>query len=116
MWPTANKTMNTGVEVSKRLVLINAGSAIVTRILRVTVMVWMFQFLLRRISVDQFAVYAVVTALIVFAPIFTSFFTSGISRYVVEAYAHGDHRRASQIVSSIFPIIAGWALVFIAFG
>ena len=104
--------MTLHVDISKRLVLINSASAIVTRALRVTLLIWMYQYLLRRISPDQFAVYAVVSALIVFAPLFSSFFTSGINRYVVEACARGDRDRATEVISSIVPLVAGWALLF----
>jgi len=97
------------VQLSKRVVLVNSTSAVITRVLRVTVLVWLYQYLLRRISPDQFAVYAVVTALIVFAPLFSSLFTSGVSRYVVEACAVGNTARAREVVSSIFPVIAAWA-------
>src|SRR4029077_4096801 len=104
------------VEISKRLVAINAISTTCTRVLRVTVLVWMYKYLLQRISQEEFAVFALVTAIMVFAPLFSSFFTSGISRYVVEAWARADEKRAIQIVSSIFPILASWGLVFLACG
>ena len=104
------------VDISKRVVLINSISAACTRILRVTVLVWMYQYLLRRISQDEFAVYALVMAIMVFAPLFSSFFTSGIGRYVVEACARGDEKRATQVVSSIFPVLVGWGLLFTALG
>jgi O-antigen/teichoic acid export membrane protein len=108
--------MAIAVEISKRLVAINAISSTITRIIRVTVLVWMYKYLLQRISPEEFSVLALVTAVMVFAPLFSSFFTSGISRYVVEAYARSDEKRATQIVSSIFPILAGWGLLFLACG
>ena len=100
-------------EINKRVIFINALSSAAARILRVTVLVWMFSYLLRRVPQEEFAIYALVTALLVFAPLFSSFFTSGISRYVVEACARGDERRATQIVSSIFPVLVGWGLLFL---
>lgn len=108
--------MAVGVEISKRVVLINSISAIVTRVLRATVLIWMYQYLLRRMSPDEFAVYALVTSIIAFAPLFSSFLTSGISRYVVEACARGDQERATRVVSSIFPVVVGWAVLFTALG
>ncbi len=104
------------VEISRRVVFINALSNLCTRVLRVTVLLWMYNYLLQRISQDEFASFALVTAVLVFAPLFSSFFTSGISRYVVDACARGDEKRATQIVSSIFPILFIWGAVFLTAG
>ena len=108
--------MAVSIDISKRVALINSTSGVCTRLLRATVLIWMYHYLLRRISQDEFASYALVTALMVFAPLFSTFFTSGISRYVVEACARGDERRATQVVSSIFPVLLFWGLLFIAAG
>ena len=108
--------MAIAVQISKRLVVVNAISTTCTRVLRVTVLLWVYKYLLQRISPEEFAVFALVGAIMVFAPLFSSFFTSGISRYVVEACAREDEKRAIQIVSSIFPILACWGLVFVGCG
>jgi membrane protein EpsK len=104
------------VEISKRLVLVNSVSAVVMRILNVSLLLWVYQYLLRRIQPEEFAVYAVVTAVMVFAPFFSSFLKSGISRYVVEACARDDEVGATRIVSSIFPVLLAWGLMFMAGG
>src|SRR6478735_4986579 len=108
--------MTVSVDISRRVALINSISGVCTRLLRATVLIWMYHYLLRRISQDEFASYALVTAVMVFAPLFSTFFTSGISRFVVEACARGDEERATQVVSSIFPMLLFWGLVFIAGG
>ena len=108
--------MSSKVEISKSLVLVNSASAVVARLLHVTVLVWLFQYLLDRISEDEFAILAVVTAVMVFVPILTSFLTSGISRYVVEAYARDESGRVIEIVSSIFPLLALCGSCFLVLG
>lgn len=108
--------MTATVEISKRLILVNSMSAATVHILRLTVLMWMYQYLLKRIHHEEFAVYVLVTTVIAFAPLFSSFFTSGISRYVVEAWALGDERRARQIISAIIPFMAGWGVLFVAGG
>jgi len=105
-----------GVEFSKRLLAINSASALLTRVIRATVLVWLYQYLLRRISPDEFAVYALVSALMVFAPILSSFFTSGVSRYVVEACAQGRERQVTRIISSLVPVLAAWGVLFVTLG
>ena len=100
------------VVVSQRLVVINAASSLVARLLNVTVLLWMYQYLLARISPGEFAVYAVLMALIAFAPLFFSVFTGGVSRYIVEAYALGKPERVAEITSSIVPLLGAASAVF----
>lgn len=109
-------TEHLNIIVSKRLVAINSASSVAARILNITVLLWMYQYLLNRIPAEEFAVYPVVTAAMVFAPLFFSFFTSSISRYVIDAYARGDFEEVSRIVSSILPILASAAVVFLLAG
>jgi O-antigen/teichoic acid export membrane protein len=92
--------------------MINSISGACTRILRATVLVWMYHYLLRRISQDEFASYAVATAMMIVAPLYSSLFTSGISRYVVEACARSEPERTTKIVSSIFPLLVGAGTLF----
>ncbi len=108
--------VHANVTVSKRLVAINSASSVLAKIVNMTVLLWMYQYLLKRISAEEFAILPVVTALMVFAPLFFSFFTGGVSRYVVEAFAKGEFERVAGIVSSIFPLLAAAALVFLAAG
>ena len=95
---------------------INAASSLVARLLNVTVLLWMYQYLLARISPGEFAVYAVLMALMAFAPLFFSVFTGGVSRYIVEAYALGEPRRVAEITSSILPLLGGAAATFMTTG
>ncbi len=76
----------------------------------------MYQYLLKRIPPEEFAVYPVVTAIMVFAPLFFTFFSGGIARFVIDAYAKGDFEEVSRIVSSIFPMLAAAAAVFLVAG
>jgi len=108
--------MNVRVDLSKRVAMINSISGACTRVLRATVLVWMYHYLLQRISQDEFASYAVATAMMIVAPLYSSLFTSGISRYVVEACAREDSERATRIVSSIFPLLVGAGALFAAGG
>ncbi|WP_415183980.1 lipopolysaccharide biosynthesis protein [Phaeovulum sp.] len=104
------------VTISKRLVAINSASSLVAKVANMTVVLWMYQYLLKYVSADEFAVLPVVMSLMVFAPLFFSFFTGGIARHLVDAYAKGDRLRATTIVSSIFPLVAAMALVFLVAG
>ena len=102
--------------VSKRLVAINSASAVAAKIINFGVLLWVYQHLIKRIPADEFAVLPVVTAVMVFAPLFFSFFSSGISRYTIDAYAKGDFVGVRRIVSSLFPILLLAAAVFLCAG
>ncbi len=104
------------ITVSKGLVVVNSASSVLAKIINMTVLLWVYQYLLKRIPAEEFAVLPVVTAVMVFAPLFFSFFSSGVSRYVVEAYAKGDFERVTRIVSSIFVPVTLCACVFLLVG
>ncbi len=95
---------------------VNAISSILARLLNVGGLLWMFQYLLTRISTQEFAVYPVITAVMVFAPLFFSFFTTGVSRYIVDSYARNDPNSVPIIVSSILPPLGLVSAMFLIAG
>ena len=114
--PAQKAPVHRHVIVSQRLVAINAVSSVVARVLNVTVLLWMYQYLLRRISPEEFAVYPVLVAVMAFAPLFFSIFTGGVSRHIVEAQAIGEPRRVTEITSSILPLLGAASATFLSIG
>lgn len=108
--------MSPKVEISKRLVLINSASSLLTRVINVSVLVWLQQYLLRRISPEEYSIYPVVMAVMIFVPLFSTILTSGLGRFVVEAYAKGDEKGVTQIVSTMFPLLLGAGILLLAAG
>ena len=98
--------MESRVKISKKLVAINSASNVAVWILNAMVLIWLQRYLLKRISTEEYSIYPVLASLIVFLPLFTRVFTAGLARYIVEAYAKGDDRRVTQIVSSIFALLS----------
>jgi O-antigen/teichoic acid export membrane protein len=92
-------------ESSVRRYGINAVSSVGTRILQLTVLVWVNQFLLKRIEPQEYSLYPLVLSLMVFAEIFRTIFTAGIGRYIVEADSCDDDSKVTRIVSSMFPVL-----------
>ena len=84
---------------------INAASTVATRLLQLTVLVWVNQFLLRRIAPEEYSLYPLVLSLMVFAELFRSVFTSGLGRYIVEADSRDDAAGVTRVVSSMFPVL-----------
>ncbi|MHC4695432.1 MAG: lipopolysaccharide biosynthesis protein [Planctomycetota bacterium] len=108
--------MNSRIEISKRLVLINSGSSVLAHLVNITILLWLHQHLLRRISPEEYAIYPVVIAAIAFVPLLASVLTSGLRRYTVEAYARGDENRITQIVSTMFPLLLACGSVILLLG
>ncbi|MEM6486653.1 MAG: oligosaccharide flippase family protein [Pseudomonadota bacterium] len=104
------------ISTSKRLMAINSASSVLSRIVNVTVLVWIYQYLLARMPTEEFAIYPVVTALMLFAPLFFVVFTTGVSRHLIDALARGEPDGAVRVISSIFPLLAGTAALFLAVG
>jgi O-antigen/teichoic acid export membrane protein len=97
--------MDNTVVISKRLILVNSLSSVAARVLNVFVLVWLQQYLLKRISPAEYSLYPVLASLMVFLPLFTLALTAGLGRYIVEAYAKGDQQRVTEIVSSVFVLL-----------
>jgi len=108
--------MTARVEISKRLALINSASSVATRVINISVLLWLYQYLLRRIDPDEYSLYPVVMSIMMLVPLLTTVFTSGIGRYVVEAYARGDTAGVTQIVSTMCPILLTVSAALLLFG
>jgi len=108
--------MKSKVEISKSLVLKNSVSTVATTVINMTVLLWVNQYLLRRITTEEYSLYPVTAAVMVFLPLMTMILTGGVGRYVTEAYAKGDIRRITQIVSTMFPLLLGAGLIILVGG
>jgi len=108
--------LNGRVLISKKLVIVNSASSLVTRLLSVTVLIWVQQYLLKRISVEEYSLIPVIYSLMIVVGIFSWILTSGIRRYVLEAYANNKDERITQIVSSILPVLCFVSFFLIVVG
>jgi O-antigen/teichoic acid export membrane protein len=108
--------MASRVQISKRLVLINTASAVLARVINLSVVLWLNAYLLRRINPEELQLWPLLMSVIVLLPLFTAILTSGIGRFVLEAYAKGDDRGVTQIVSTMFLPLLGAAALILAGG
>jgi O-antigen/teichoic acid export membrane protein len=108
--------MASRVEISKRVVLINTASAALARVINLSVVLWLNAHLLRRISPEELQLWPLLMSVIVLLPLFTSILTSGIGRFVLAAYATGDDRSVTQIVSTMFLPLLGAAAIILTGG
>jgi O-antigen/teichoic acid export membrane protein len=108
--------MSAAPENSTRLYLTNAASSVATRVLQLTVLVWVNQHLLKRIEPEEYSLFPVMISLMFFADIFKNIITGGLGRYIVEADSRGDQPGVTRIVSSIFPVVLAAAFLFAGAG
>ncbi|MBU2627893.1 MAG: hypothetical protein KKE61_04695 [Proteobacteria bacterium] len=100
------------VEISKKIVVINTVTNLLTYFFSITLLIWVQQYLLRRISPEEYSLLPIVGSLVMFTPIITTIFIAGIGRYLVEAYAEGNELQVTKIVSSIWPILFISGIIF----
>ena len=105
-----------GIEISKKIVLINSASSAVVLVLNLTILIWLQQYLLKRISPDEYALLPLVMALMAFTPLLTMVLTGGLGRYITVSYARGDNDEITRICSTMFPLLLAGGVVFLALG
>jgi len=72
----------------------------VTKLLSITVFVWVQQYLLKRISSDEYAVYAIISSLVFLLPFITSSLISAGVRFMVYEYTRRDFIKMNTILST----------------
>ncbi len=100
-----------GVKISKRLTVINMFSSLAVHLLSLSVLIWLQQYLLKRISIEEYSLLPLVYSLMAFVPILSSLFSAGTGRYLIEAYAKGDSAEVTRVFSSIFPFLISMAIM-----
>ncbi|MCG8440571.1 MAG: oligosaccharide flippase family protein, partial [Caulobacterales bacterium] len=108
--------MSQNVPTSKRLVLINVAASGIAQLVSITGVVWANQHLIRRLSPEEYALYPPIMAIVLLAPVFTSIATGGVLRHITEAYAKGDEKGVTEVVSSIYPVILMFVAGLLALG
>lgn len=104
------------IEISKKIVLINSASSAFALVLNFTVLIWLQQYLLKRISPEEYSLVPVLMSIMAFAPLATMALTQGVSRYITVAYAKGDDAEIGRICSTMFPILSLAGIGFLFFG
>lgn len=107
--------MSSRVPTNKKLFIVNSVASLVTRLLSITVLIWVQQFLIKRISVEEYSLLPLIFSLLMLLPFFSYILTGGLKRYVMEAYATHQDDRIAQIISSMLPffLLAGILLLCI---
>lgn len=84
---------------------VNAIASVTTEVLGMSALFWVNQYLLRRISPQEYALIPVIVSLMFFAEFLRIIFTRGMGRFMVEEDTKGDDAGVTRVVSSMLPVL-----------
>ncbi len=93
------------MSANKRLLFINSASTLGERLVNLLLQVWLYQYLVKRISPEEYSLYPVLTSLFIFIPPLFAVLTAGLSRYTVQAHAREDDQGVTELTSTMFPVL-----------
>ena len=102
--------------MNRRLAAINSISSVAAHIINITLVLWVQQYLLSHISVEEYSLFPIVAAPMVLVPLLFSLLTGGLGRFVVEAWSKKDQRRVTEIVSTMAAVTGVAAVGLTIFG
>lgn len=77
------------------------------RLVNLLLQVWLYQYLVKRISPEEYSLYPVLTSLFIFIPPLFAVLTAGFSRHAVQAHAREDNQGVITLTSTMFPVFLG---------
>ncbi|MFK7833705.1 MAG: lipopolysaccharide biosynthesis protein [Winogradskyella sp.] len=88
----------------------------ITKLLSITVFIWVQQYLLKRISPDEYAIYAIISSLVFLLPFITSALVSAGVRYMIHEYTQREFERMNRILSTsvILNAIIGFLIMVVS--
>ncbi len=93
--------------LDKRVVMINAGSSLLGLLIQIAIVFWVNRFLIRRVSDEEYALLPTVLSIMIFVSVLRPVLTSGVGRFITEAFAQGKYGRITEIVSTLEPVLLG---------
>ena len=103
-------------KLNKKTVIINSASSALSILINISVLVWLQQYLLLRITPEEYSILPLIMSLMAFTPLLTIILTGGIARHITMAYIQNKDREVSQICTTMFPILCITSLIIVAIG
>lgn len=97
--------------ITKQRLIANSTSGLVAYGANLLVQVWLYQYLIKRISPGEYSLYPVVGALLIFVAPLMAILAAGLARDTVEAHSRNDNRRVTEITSTMFPLLLAAGVV-----
>lgn len=98
------------------LLVINSASTLAERLVNLLLQVWLYQYLVKRISPGEYSLYPVLTSLFIFIPPLFGVLTAGFSRHTLEAHAREDDEGVTRLTSTMFPVLLAAGLGLLILG
>lgn len=100
----------------KLRVLVNSASGIGTVLVNVIFVFWLYQYLLARVPAEEFAIYPLISMLLLLVPFIISSYASALSRSVITAYSEGRPDEVMRSHSSLVFALMGFVAVLLLVG
>lgn len=97
--------------VDQRRILINSIAAVLGHGANLVLLVWLHQYLLTRVEVEEYAVYLLVVTPLFLVPLVLGALSSTVSRYVVVRLNEGSEAGARQVVATTLLMSVSLALL-----
>ncbi|WP_332891171.1 lipopolysaccharide biosynthesis protein [Marispirochaeta aestuarii] len=91
-------------------------SAVIARGINLIILIWLQQYLLRRISAAEYSIYPVVLSVMMLVTIVRTILTSGVARYITEAYSLNDIDGVKEMTSTMVILQVSVATVLFVAG
>ncbi|MDP7023443.1 MAG: hypothetical protein QGH42_04230, partial [Kiritimatiellia bacterium] len=95
---------------------INSCSTFLALVLEVSVLVWVQQYLILRISPEEYSLLPLLATVLTILLIMAQLLTSGLGRFLTVACAEQDMAQVNRIISSILPFILGLGVMVVVGG
>ena len=100
------------IPVEKRITAINSVATALEHVINLVLVIWLQQFLLARIPVEEYATYVVVVTPLLLAPLLVGALSNAVGRFVIVRQSEGDEAGAGRVVSTSVVLAGGIALLF----
>src|SRR6266404_9158908 len=101
------------MSANTRLLVINSASTLGERLVNLLLQIWLYQYLVKRISPEEYSLYPVLTSLFIFIPPLFGVLTAGFSRHTVQAHTREDDEGVTKLTSTMFPVMLAAGIGFL---
>ncbi len=90
----------------------NSLSSVMALAVNVGLVIWLQQYLISRITIEEYALLPVVYSFMIFLPLFSITLTGGLGRFLIGAHAEKNYAEMVRIVSSSTIILILFSIAF----
>jgi O-antigen/teichoic acid export membrane protein len=102
--------------INKRVIVFNSLCAVVTQVVQLSLVIWLQQYLVRRISPEEYSILPVVWSVMLLLPLTMGAINTAVSRFATEYYASDRQDEMGDLTTSALPIVTFLCAVVLLVG